>query len=360
LETQAPVVGAESEAMETLTLEPTVTNMLPTPTLVPTVELVPQTLTEDNIADVEVLHSINVGGGGWLDVASTQPILMAGYCYLKVPAGCRESGFRIYDYQQEKTLRVLGSYLASDTQPIGAISPDGKLAAYAKNGELIILDIGSNEEKNRVPTGWDEIRHIQFSYDGSLVAVLSDRIAVYEVSSGRLIKTFLGSTFAFSKSTNTFYLAGSTIQQYIYEENNHEFSLSKSLNLSPIDPHFLVIAPDDQFLALSWANERTDIWDFMSGERVLSIPKYFVATFLLDRNLIAVTTNEVDTSLDVIVQIWNYQTGNLAKELSLPSNGLHGIRNAYVSIDGKHLIFQHYNFDTDIVRFWGVLGEVSN
>lgn len=227
----------------------------------------------------------------------------------------------LFDANTGKRLKTL-----SGSAPV-AFSPDGSLlASGTKGNKLVIWDIASGEilplNLGLVPVGGGQNAPLQkslvFSPNGSVLAILSDKVVFRDISTGEQIKTL---------------------------ENGFDPSLGFGNFDDGGTGAIGSFSPDGQRLASTWLVKNTDassvfenakgvviLWDVTSGEKIVILEGHSkpitALTYSPDGTLLATGAK------DNTIIVWDAKSGNQLKVLQGHSGA---INNIAFSADGKLL-----------------------
>lgn len=195
---------------------------------------------------------------------------------------------KMWDAKTGQELRTLGSH----DRPLGvfAWSPGGERVAVAGVGGIDILDATTAQTLLNLDRLMCQTTSLAWSPDGTRLADACNQLwAIWDSSTGRKIS---------SVSTGTNFVTS------------------------------VVWSPDGKWLALGTSDQRQEIWNAQTGEKLLTLPGYGLSNVVWNSD-----STRFATSNGNVAEVWDRATGQ--KLLSL--EGQDGILSMAWSPDGKRL-----------------------
>lgn len=235
-----------------------------------------------------------------------------------------------------------------------ALSPDRKLLAVGRDdGTIQLVEAATgrlirsfHDHRNPVP-----VHFLEFTPDGrSLASVggLSPVVLIWEVASGRLLRTLQGRNVTFqaiAMSPDGVHLAGaghdSTVQVWDTTRDPEARSLDE-----PGRAYSVAFAPDGSYFAAAIEDGTVVLHDTATGQviRTLAGHEKAVLSVDIDREGRRAATGSVDHT----VRIWEIATGRQLRRLEGHSDTIHGVA---FSPDGRTVASAGHD---RTVRLWDV------
>jgi RNA polymerase sigma factor (sigma-70 family) len=199
------------------------------------------------------------------------------------------------------------------------------LARPEAKGELFVFDTQLKRELWSTPLRSPDVRHVAFSPDGSMIAVLASAVLEYRDSAtGNHIPTpiFKGKSLAFARKANTFYPSNPTTRRVLdsLESGNHQ-------------ANFAALSPDGRTVASDGGPTVLHVWDVKTQVDLLASPGTSLER--IDSVVVSPDGRTLYTgSADMTARVWDLTTGR-----ELKSMGHQGaVRTMCLSRDGALLV----------------------
>jgi WD40 repeat protein len=243
-----------------------------------------------------------------------------------------------------KTGKRLGTLQQADTARTLTFSPDGTLLVFVSDHEPVsVREVATGKVVRQIGTRGERLRSIHISPDGKTLATGGDRIGIWDMATGRSLRTFPDEATAparFSPDGKTLATAGSDYTIALWD-------LATGLKQRTLDGHrgpvySLCFSPDGKKLASGGRDQTIQLWDLSKGEAHSAAPRCSpwarCVSFSPDGKTLAVGSGEnhgTDWAAPLLhgtITLWDTRTAHKQRDFA---NDTSGIKCLSFSPDGK-------------------------
>ena len=231
-------------------------------------------------------------------------------------------GTWIYDVRTGEALDIITEPLTEDMR----LSPDGKSLAAASDGSVYLWDLDAKKLRNVLVGDTNRIHSLAFSPTGETLAgaTWNNAIQLWDVYTGKLLKTFIGHTDLSTRSMSIHSIAHSKDQKLLasvsWEDRTIRiWDVETGQLLQTIDErakriYSVEYSPDSRTLASAEEDSKIRIWDVDTGALLKTLTGHTSAVNTMTYSPDGKTL--VSGSWDKTIRFWNASTGKLLKTLT--------------------------------------------
>lgn len=224
---------------------------------------------------------------------------------------------------------------AAGSSPALAFAPDGRLLAATGTKGIVLFDAATGAEVRALPAGRDEVESLAFSPDGAFLAAAAHDVTVYDVATGKPLRTLVVKEQNAVVRAVAFSRDGKLLVSGNWDGTEWIWDAASGNELRRL-PHgsqvcALAFSPDGRVLATGSMDGLIRLWDPASGER-----RSDVAERAEPVTAAAFSRNDGALALGGgAIRLWDWRGGEAPRELA--SGLLHTSGLAFTA-DGKILV----------------------